>query len=335
MSEDEGAPAPRVSVVMPVYNAGAYLDPAVQSVLAEHPTHPLELLLVDDGSTDGSAARVQALAAAHPEVVRAFSHPGGENRGAGASRNVALAAARGEAVCFLDADDYWLPGRLDGALAMLDADPALDGAWDYTRVVFESQDQRARYEAMGEVAETVGRKEDLAPGAFWQAYLDGRVSWDTRGILVRRKSLARVGGFEESLRKRQDVQMWFRMAARLRLRPTPGAAPVAVYRRHPGNRFDPSLRTTQRAAHGAAMEEFWDLLHAWMREHLDEGPAWDAFLRAELAQLGRHRRFAKAWRRARECGRPLWFLRALRQLVPGPRTLASWLRGRPAPKETT
>lgn len=98
---------PAASVVMPVFNAGAYLDAAVESVLAQ--THrDFELILVDDGSTDGSAARCDAFAARDPRV-RVLHQANG---GISAARNAGLDAARGAYVGFADHDDAFLPTLL-------------------------------------------------------------------------------------------------------------------------------------------------------------------------------------------------------------------------------
>ena len=102
---------PRVSVIIIVYNGETYLAEAIDSVLAQ--TWPdYELLVVDDGSHDGSRELTQSYVDAHPERVRLLRHPGGVNRGMSATRNLGLTHAKGELVAFLDADDIWAPGKL-------------------------------------------------------------------------------------------------------------------------------------------------------------------------------------------------------------------------------
>ena len=106
---------PRLSVIIPVYNAEPYLRRCLDSVLTQS-CRDLEVICVDDGSTDGSAALCDAYAAADPRlrVIRQ------ENLSAGAARNRGLAAATGEFVHFLDADDWLEPGLYDHGLGLME-----------------------------------------------------------------------------------------------------------------------------------------------------------------------------------------------------------------------
>lgn len=114
--------APAVSVLMPVYNAEATLARSVGSVCAQS-RGDWELLLIDDGSRDGSAALAARLAEGDPRIRSLV--PGG-NRGAAAARNAGLAEARGRHIAFLDADDRWHPEKLARQLAfMADSGAAL------------------------------------------------------------------------------------------------------------------------------------------------------------------------------------------------------------------
>jgi SAM-dependent methyltransferase len=114
--------APLVSVVTPVYNAGPFLTEAVESVFAQTESH-WELLLVDDGSTDGSAEVARAFAARDPARVRCLAHPGGANLGTGTTRDLGVRHARGEYVAILDQDDVWVPVKLERQLAEFAAHP--------------------------------------------------------------------------------------------------------------------------------------------------------------------------------------------------------------------
>ncbi len=114
-----------VSVVINFLNAGRFLDEAIASVFAQ--TYPSwELLLVDDGSTDTSTGIARQHAEAVPERVRYLEHPGHENRGASAARNLGIVHARGELIAFLDADDVWFPSRLERSVELLRRHPEAD-----------------------------------------------------------------------------------------------------------------------------------------------------------------------------------------------------------------
>lgn len=115
---------PRVSVVMIFLNAESFIEPAIESVRAQTYAD-WELILVDDGSTDGSTHVARRYAAAEPQKIRYLEHAGHANRGTGISRNAGIAAARAEYVSFLDADDVYLPQRLERHMREFEADPAL------------------------------------------------------------------------------------------------------------------------------------------------------------------------------------------------------------------
>ena len=117
VARDDLPAAPRVSVVMPVYNSAAHMQRPIESVLAQSLTD-LELILVDDGSSDDSWAMMERYAAADPRisVVRLA-----RNEGVAAARNEALQRARGEYIAFLDSDDGWHPRKLELQLAHMQA----------------------------------------------------------------------------------------------------------------------------------------------------------------------------------------------------------------------
>ncbi|MBP1464212.1 glycosyltransferase family 2 protein [Candidatus Chloroploca sp. M-50] len=121
----------RLSVIIPVYNGERFLAEAIQSVL-DQTLPPDEIIVVDDGSTDGSAA----LVAARFAEVRLLRQT---NRGVGAALNLGLSHAHGDLFAFLDADDRWLPDKLERQVAALSADPALDMVFGHVRQFQDNQ----------------------------------------------------------------------------------------------------------------------------------------------------------------------------------------------------
>jgi glycosyltransferase involved in cell wall biosynthesis len=116
---------PTVSVICPIYNAAAYLREALDSVLAQD-FQGFELLLVDDGSTDGSLEIAREYVGRDPSKIHLFYHPGHANRGASPSRNVGIHHAEGSFYAFIDNDDRWNPAKLREQLAVFDANPEAD-----------------------------------------------------------------------------------------------------------------------------------------------------------------------------------------------------------------
>jgi glycosyltransferase involved in cell wall biosynthesis len=118
----ESASQPMVSVTVIFLNAEQFLREAIDGVLAQTYSN-WELLLVDDGSTDRSTRIALEYAARFPDKVRYLQHENHQNRGAGASRNLGIISARGEFLAFLDADDVWLPHKLERQVEIMRSQP--------------------------------------------------------------------------------------------------------------------------------------------------------------------------------------------------------------------
>jgi glycosyltransferase involved in cell wall biosynthesis len=179
-----------VSVVIPFYNAKAFLGDAVESVLAQG-YRPLEVCLVDDASTDGGAGAAARLAEASP-AVRLFRLA--TNQGPAAARNAGLHAARGDLVTFLDADDLMVPDRVAVQAAYLAAHPEAD--------------------VVVGLADNV-----LEPGVAPPSWLPHVGTGVRRGyayamtMLARRSVFARVGLFDPTLRVSEDTEWMLRARA--------------------------------------------------------------------------------------------------------------------------
>jgi glycosyltransferase involved in cell wall biosynthesis len=223
---------PRVSVVTIFLDAERFLGEAIASVFAQS-FEAWELLLVDDGSRDASGDVARAWAARDPARVRYLAHPGGENRGMSASRNLARRHARGELLAFLDADDVWRPEKLERHVEIADAWPQagmIYGATEYWYSWTGSPVDRARdyVGGLGTPAERL-----VWPPALLACWLrDGSTVPCMGSLVVRRALVSALGGFEEAFRDQYEDQVFYAKVAL--------AAPIFVtaqgwdrYRQHP------------------------------------------------------------------------------------------------------
>ena len=186
----------RVAVIIPVYRAH-YLAEALDSVFMQ--TRPAdEVIVVDDGSPDRDQLQ-QAIAPYGSGIVVLRQ----ANRGAGAARNRGIAAASAPLVAFLDADDRWTPHFLRHQLAALAAAPALD--LSYTDGVFIGRSALAGRTFMS-VCPSAGE-------ITLEALLAQQCTVLLSSVVARRQALLAVGGFDESIRRGQDFDLWLRMAA--------------------------------------------------------------------------------------------------------------------------
>lgn len=218
------AQAPVVSVVVPAYNAAAHLAECLASVQAQAGDVALEILVVDDGSTDGTAAVAKSCAGVH--LIRLASN-GGPSR----ARNAAIAAARGEFIAFLDADDLWPPDSLAARIEMLQGHPGAALAFGDCRQ-FDEHGTRARtlFES-GRLGTAAWGHGGTVPGAYMRLLQDNFIT--TGSVLVRRAVLSEVGGFAEDLRLVEDLELWLRIACQHAIAWCP--AVCLLRRRHTGN----------------------------------------------------------------------------------------------------
>jgi glycosyltransferase involved in cell wall biosynthesis/peptidoglycan/xylan/chitin deacetylase (PgdA/CDA1 family) len=190
--------APSVSVVIPFFNAAKFMREAIDSVIAQ--THrDWELMLVDDGSTDGGTEIAQSYAAAWPGRIVYLAHEQRKNRGACASRNLGIRHCRGKYIAFLDADDAWLPHKLARQVSIMQAHPRAGmvcGASRYWHCwTGDSADRDRDYvQQLGIPADTLYDPPALLTLLY--PFGEGTTPPPT-DFMVRRDVLESVGGFEE------------------------------------------------------------------------------------------------------------------------------------------
>lgn len=213
-----GTERPLISVIMPCFNAAPYVTQAVESALGQTYGN-VELIVVDDGSSDGSDAILARLADAHAGRLQLLFT---SRAGPYPARNVGLKHARGEYIAFLDADDWWLPDKLKAQMRRLAERPEAGLVYCSAQI----------YSAAGDL---IGCEWARLDGLVLEGLLLGnQVTGSASSVLIPRAVFAAVGGFDESLRHFEDWEMWLRIAAVYPLAAVP-APWVAITRRLASN----------------------------------------------------------------------------------------------------
>jgi hypothetical protein len=241
-----------VSVIIPVYDAGPYVREAVESAVAQPETG--EVLLIEDGSRDKSLQVCQQLAKQYPRV-RLLRHPDGANHGAGASRNLGIRSARFDYVAFLDADDFFLPGRFVLAVPLLNQDPELEGVYEAVGIEFESQEEKDRWLSLRGHDALTTMSDCVAPDELFEKQSPvGRLGFcQTNGWVLRKSVFMKTGLFPD-IRLHQDSVMFVKLAAVGKMMPGRLREPVAIRRVHATNRSSvprPPARV------------YWDRIRMW------------------------------------------------------------------------
>ena len=186
MTSDRAIDERTVGVIMPVYNRGDLVGDAIASALGQ--THPaVEVHVVDDGSTDHTGAVLDEIAASE-ERVRVVHQP---NAGPAAARNRAIAGCGTTWITFLDSDDLLVPDAVESQFAWLDDNPGHDGV-------------------MGRVRSEIQSGVDPPPLVAAKLAADDETTI-FHTVLIRRATIQRVGGYDESLRVAEDTDLHWRL----------------------------------------------------------------------------------------------------------------------------
>jgi len=296
-----------ISVIIIFLNADRFLEESIRSVVSQT-YNSWELLLVDDGSTDRSAEIATGFAAQSPDRIRYFHHPGRENRGMSASRNLGIHEARGEYIALLDADDVYLSEKLEQQLRLIEEHPAAGMVYGSTEYWFswtgDARDEgRDRVRRHNLPTDTLFRPPEL-----FRRFVSGRARTPcTCGVLLRTQVVREVGGFEERFWGIDEDQAFFSKIAL--------HTPVFVdagcwdrYRQHPHSAVHRSRRSGEwqpGRRPTPARERYVD----WLAEYLEKLEITDPALWREVRRQGRPQRFPRLYR----------FLAAVDDVVQGPR----------------
>lgn len=276
-----------ISVIIPAYNVARFVREAVDSALAQT-RRDIEAIIVDDGSTDGSADTLRDLEDPRLRVIRQ------DHGGSAAARNTGLRLASGELVAFLDADDRWAPQNLERQAAFLESHPEVDMTFGHSLVV----DEEGR---------SLGFKSSSCAGPVSLSRLL-RVNEIGNGscLLLRREALDRAGWFDPRLPACVDIDVWLRVAS---LRPGNVVAVPEVltfYRRRPG----------QISSQWRRME----VAYLQLLQRLRQVAPLEVQREENRSRAGRYRYYARLAREAGEagtavrllaaafCWAPLWLL---------------------------
>lgn len=195
-----------ISAIIPCYNDSEYVVDAIESVLNQTKI-PDEVIVIDDGSTDELKKIIGDYIANND--INLIEHE--ENKGLPAARNTGIKAANGRYIALLDADDRWLPKKIEVQTAALQQDASLGMVFsDHYRVTPDDE------------VIIVRRADDPPEEEFLEkAFVRGIGGILPSAVLIRRECFTRVGYFDEELRLAQELEMWMRIGAEYRLKRIP------------------------------------------------------------------------------------------------------------------
>ncbi len=283
--EGEKSVSSLVSVITIFLNADAFLQEAIESVLAQTYEH-WELLLVDDGSNDGSSGIARRFAERLPGKVKYLEHEAHANRGMSASRNLGIRHARGEYVAFLDGDDVWLPRKLREQVTIMQAQPT--AAMVYGRTLIwhswtgKPEDQRRdRFYTLGVQPDRL-----IEPPRLLIQLIENLAQTPTTcNVMIRRRVFEQIGEFEESFRSVHEDQAFY---TKVHLKEPSFVANAwwAKYRQHPDSS---SAVAKQKGLRTAARLKYLDWVEQYLAEQgVEDREVWDT-LKAEF------RRYRHPW----------------------------------------
>jgi glycosyltransferase involved in cell wall biosynthesis len=190
--------SPDISVIIPAYNVAPYVAVALDSALAQ-PGVSLEVIVVDDGSTDGTA-EVLARYAGDARVTIISQ----DNTGPCVSRNVGISRARGRYIGFLDGDDLWDQGKAAAHVTLMDSRPDLDTTYSWWRIINGNGAPTGRTNTCAPA--------DLPAGSGFEGLLVENFTGTASTLVCRRAAIEAVGGFDPALRSNVDLDLLLRLA---------------------------------------------------------------------------------------------------------------------------
>ena len=230
-----------VSVIIPFLNTEEFLEEAIQSVLFQTYRN-WELLLVDDGSSDKSGAIARSYAHSHPDKIIYLQHEGSGNKGVCASRNLAVAHARGEYIALLDSDDVWMEGKLMEQVALLLEFPQVSMFCEASLYWQNWKDLKLPNQLVP-VGASGGRYYEPPELALQLYPLGAGAAPCPSGLLMRKEMILRQGGFEEVFAGKYQVYEDQAFLIKIYLHETVYISESCnnLYRQRPGSLMDSTV----------------------------------------------------------------------------------------------
>ena len=276
---------PLVSCIIIFFNAQAFIQEAIESILVQ--TYGFwEILLVDDGSTDGSTQIAKQYAATKPQRILYLNHPNHQNQGMSASRNLGIAQSKGEYIAFLDSDDRWIATKLAEQVSIMMANPEAAMVYGKSRYWYSwrGDGMKADYfSKLGAQSDTL-----VYPPHLLTQFLRSNGGPSLGSTLVRRSIFSTIGKFEIAFRGMCEDQVFF---AKIFLN-----APIFIasqywhdYRQHPNSCTVQSLR--QPAEDFSSWGKYLLWLETYMKTmNVEDSEAW-TIVQSELESYRHPKRY--------------------------------------------
>ena len=221
-----------VSVIIPVYNAEKYLANAVESALYHDCVK--EVILIEDASPDNALQVCKKLESKY-DRVKLYQHTNGENRGAGASRNLGIEKATAPYIAFLDADDWYTEIRFDAEKEIF-KDASIEGVYGCGGYYFEDKKIKSQDKF------TTFTSKVTSDNLFYEIVRPNGGRFDTNSITIKKSLLKKTGLFDTSLRLHQDSYLWLKLAYHGKLVGGEINTPISYRRVHDENRITKANR---------------------------------------------------------------------------------------------
>ena len=274
-----------VTIIIIFLNAAEFLHEAIESALAQTYTY-WEILLIDDGSSDGSSEIAKSFASQNTSRIRYLEHDGHQNLGMSATRNTGIRHAKGKYIAFLDADDVWFPEKLEYQVKIMESHPTAGMVYGNTLYWYSwtgkyEDRQRDHVPDLGVEANRL-----IQPPGLLSRHLSGQSAVPcTCSIMVRSEVFKRIGGFEESFHGMYEDQVFYAKIA--------AHEPIFVsttcldrYRQHAASNTAAAEAAGQSRIYRASFLE-------WLAQYINEQKIEDAqVLLAVRQELWLSRQFA-------------------------------------------